>query len=31
MIEINDDSKKIDNEGSYGYFTLLAVKFTSSE
>ncbi|CAD8101917.1 unnamed protein product [Paramecium primaurelia] len=26
-----DEQKKMENEGSYGYFTILAVKFTSSE
>lgn len=26
-----DENKKMENEGSYGYYTLLAVKFTSSE
>lgn len=25
-----DDGKKMDTDGSYGYFTMLAVKFTSS-
>lgn len=27
----NDELKKLDTDGTYGYFTLLAIKFTSSE
>lgn len=30
-MDLNDESKKLEVEGSYGYFTILAVKFTSSE